>query len=349
MTTAIRTGVLGYGLAGRCFHLPYLRALPQFDVRVVATTRPEAHAALPGVKIVPSVEEVLTAEDIDLVVIATPHRMHMPHALAALEAGKHVVIEKPAAVTSGEVETLKQAVATAGKLAIPFHNRRWDSDFQTVRQLVASGMLGTIHYFESRWVMFRPKPRGVWRDRPEELGGVFNDLGPHLIDQALQLFGIPESVFAQIMIHRPGCTVDDAFRVQMTYGSGLHIVLETDVLNGVSAPRFTLRGTNGAFEKHSVDPQEALLRAGIYPNDPAWNIAAEAGRIVLGGEHGLAIEGQLEIAPGDYRGFYAGVASAITSSAPAPVTLDELGRQVQVMEAARRSSASGIPEKVGRP
>lgn len=348
MTTPIRTGVLGYGLAGRCFHVPYLRALSEFDVRVVATTRAEAQAALPGTRIVPTVEDVLTADDVDLVVVATPHRMHMPHALAALEAGKHVVIEKPAAVSLREVDTLKHAAAAAGKLAVPFHNRRWDGDFQAVRQLMISGMLGTVHYFESRWVMFRPKPRGVWRDRPEELGGIFNDLGPHLIDQALQLFGMPQSVFAQIMIHRPGCTVDDAFRVLMTYGSGLNIVLETDVLNGVSAPRFTLRGTNGAFEKQGVDPQEALLRAGTYPNDPAWSIAPESGRIVLGGEHGLAIEGQLEIAPGDYRGFYAGVGRAIAGDAPAPVTLDELGRQVQVMEAARQSSLSGMPVEVAR-
>lgn len=346
MSTPIRTGVLGYGLAGRCFHLPYLGALSAFEIRAVATTRVEAHAALPGVRIVRAAEDVLNAEDIDLVVIATPHRLHMPQALAALAAGKHVVIEKPVAVTIAEVETLKSAAAASGKLAIPFHNRRWDGDFQTVQRLVGSDMLGTIHYFESRWVMFRPKPRGVWRDRTDELGGIFNDLGPHLIDQTLQLFGMPKTVYAQIMVHRPGCTVDDAFRIQLMYASGLTVLLETDVLNGVSAPRFTLRGTNGAFEKHGVDPQEAQLRAGIHPNDAAWSPAPETGRVVLGGEHGLSVEGQLEIPPGDYRGFYAAVGGAIQSGAAAPVTLDELTHQVQIMEAARRSSQTGIPVEV---
>ena len=345
MNETIRVGVFGYGLAGRYFHVPFIRESSRFDLRAVATSRTEAAARLPGVRITDE-NEILADDDIDLVVVATPHRFHVPQTIAALEAGKHVVVEKPVAVTAAEIEQLKQAALEAGRIVIPFHNRRWDGDFIAVRKLIASGTLGTIHHFEMHWPMFRPQPRGVWRDVPDELGGILNDIGPHLIDQTLQLFGMPQAVYGQVMIHRPGCTVDDAFRIQLSYASGLYVLLETDVLNGLTAQRFAIRGTNGTFEKYGVDPQEAALREGIMPDDPRWATHSETAHIVTGGAHALAISGEMEIASGDYRQYWGAVASAIAGTALPPVTLDEVLAQMQILEAVRRSDADGQPVNV---
>ncbi|MEQ8675463.1 MAG: Gfo/Idh/MocA family oxidoreductase [Aggregatilineales bacterium] len=345
MTTKIRVGILGYGLAGRYFHVPFIQESAQFELCAVATSRDYAVQQLPGVRIT-DVDSIMDADDIDLVVVATPHRLHVSQALAALERGKHVVVEKPVAISVDEIKQLQTASTQANRHVIPFQNRRWDGDFTAVRQLIQSGTLGTIHHFESHWQMFRPQPRGVWRDAPDELGGILNDLGPHLIDQTLQLFGTPQSVFGQVMIHRQDCTVDDAFRIQLQYDSGLYVLLETDVLNGLTVPRFAIRGTNGTFEKYGVDPQESMLREGISPDDPRWATQTETAQIVTGGAHGLTIKGEMSIPAGDYRHYWTAVANAITGSAPPPVTLEEVFTQMRILEAVRQSSTSGQPVQV---
>lgn len=339
---ALRVGVLGYGLAGRYFHIPFIQALPQFELRAVATSRKEARSHLPDVRIVPRANDIIDADDIDLVVIATPHRLHVSQALDCVQAGKHVVVEKPVATTIAEIEALKQASSATNRHIIPFQNRRWDGDFKAVQALVASGMLGQIHHFETRWQMYRPQPRGVWRDTPDELGGILNDLAPHLIDHTLLLFGMPKQVLAHVMIHRPHCQVDDAFRIQMFYENGLYALLEMDVLNGLTVPRFALRGTNGTFERFGVDPQEALLRADISPSHAEWQARQpEKARIIHGGANGMTITGEMDIAPGDYGDYYALVAQAIHGQAEAPVTLDDVLRQMVILEAVRQSAKEG--------
>jgi scyllo-inositol 2-dehydrogenase (NADP+) len=348
MSNPIRVGVLGYGLAGRYFHLPFLQALDEFDVRAVATSRTEAQEQLPGVRIVAHADDIFEADDIDLVVIATPHRLHLPQTLTALKAGKHVVVEKPIAITTDEIKTVIETTESTGRLVIPFQNRRWDGDFQAIQKLVKSGILGTIHHFETHWIMFRPQPRGVWRDEPDQLGGILNDLGPHLIDQSLLLFGLPNTVSAQVMIHRANTTVDDAFRIQMHYDNGLYVLIETDALNGGAVPRFAIRGTGGTFEKFGVDPQEAALRAGMNPDATEWASWTEKGEIVCGGEDGLNITGEMDIPSGDYRDFYRGVASAITNGADSPVPLSDILNQIQTLEAVRESSQTGSPVKVAK-
>lgn len=342
MNKKIRVGILGYGLAGRYFHVPFIRESARFELKAVATSRQQAAEQLPGVRITDT-DGILNADDVDLVIVATPHRFHVSQALAALKTGKHVVVEKPVAVSTAEIEQLKQAMGDSSRLVIPFQNRRWDGDFVAVRQLIASGTLGKLHHFESHWQMFRPQPRGVWRDAPDELGGILNDLGPHLIDQALQLFGMPQSVFGQVMIHRPDCTVDDAFRIQLQYASGLYMLLETDVLNGLTVPRFTMRGTNGTFEKFGADPQESMLREGIMPDNPRWGTQTETAQIVTGGAHGLTIRGAMDIPAGDYRRYWTAVADAIEGTASPPVTLEEVLAQMRILEAVRQSSTSGQP------
>ena len=348
MSDPIRVGVIGYGLAGRYFHVPFLKALHQFDLRAVATSRSEAQAHLPNVRIVAHADDIFDADDIDLIVVATPHRLHLPHTLRALNAGKHVVVEKPIAITTDEIKTVIETTKSTGRLVIPFQNRRWDGDFQAVQKLVKSGILGTIHHFETHWIMFRPQPRGVWRDEPDQLGGILNDLGPHLIDQSLLLFGLPHTVSAQVMTHRANTKVDDAFRIQLHYDNGLYVLIETDALNGGTVPRFAIRGTNGTFEKFGVDPQEAALKAGINPDAVEWANWTEKGKIVCGGEDGLTITGEMDIPAGDYRDFYRGVASAITNETDSPVSLSDILNQVQILEAVRESSQTGNPVKVAK-
>ena len=345
MNTRINVGVLGYGLAGQYFHTPFIQESPYFKLCAVATSRPHAAEQLPGVRITDA-DDILNANDIDLVVVATPHRLHVPQTLAALEQSKHVVVEKPVSTRTDDIKQLQQAARRMNRYVIPFQNRRWDGDFVAVRQLIESGTLGIIHHFESHWQMFRPQPRGVWRDKPDELGGILNDLGPHLIDQTLQLFGVPETVYGQVMIHRPNCTVDDAFRIQLQYASGLYVLLEADVLNGLTVPRYTLRGANGTFEKYGTDPQEPMLREGIMPDDPRWGTQTETARIITGGTYGLTIQGEMTIPAGDYRNYWTAVADAISGSAPPPVTLDEILTQMQILEATRQSNETGQPVKV---
>lgn len=345
MNTKIKVGVLGYGLAGRYFHVPFIQESSQFELRAVATSRPYAAAQLPGVRITDA-DSILNADDIDLVIVATPHRLHVPQTLAALKQGKHVVVEKPVSTSTDDIKQLQQAADQANRHVIPFQNRRWDGDFIALKQLVSSSTLGAIHHFESHWQMFRPQPRGVWRDAADELGGILNDIGPHLIDQTLQLFGLPETVYAHVMIHRPNCTVDDAFRIQLHYANGLYVLLETDVLNGLTVPRYALRGTNGTFEKYGADPQEPMLRDGITPDDPRWGTQTETASIVTGGAHGLNIRGEMTIPAGDYRHYWTAVANAINGSALPPVTLDEILNQLRILEAARQSNESGQPVKV---
>ncbi len=342
MNTKIGVGVLGYGLAGRYFHVPFIKESPDFELRAVATSRTEATKALPEVRITDA-EHIFEADDIDLIVVATPHRLHVPQTLKALSRGKHVVVEKPVAIHTEDVQQLKRATQDAGRYVIPFQNRRWDGDFIAVKQLVQSGTLGKIHHFESHWHMFRPQPRGVWRDAPDELGGILNDIGPHLIDQTLQLFGKPERVYGHVMIHRENCTVDDAFRIQFYYPDGLYVLLETDVLNGLTVPRFTLRGTNGTFEKNNADPQESMLRGSIAPDDPQWGTQTETADIVTGGANGLHIRGTMTIPAGDYRHYWRAVARAIAGEGLPPVTLDNVLNQIQILEAVRQSNDRGVP------
>ena len=259
-------GIIGWGNAARLFHAPFIGLVPGLELRAVATSRRAAVAAeLPALTLHDSLDALLADPQIDLVVVATPHHLHAPHALAALAAGKHVVVEKPLAATAAEAATVFARAREAGRLCIPFQNRRWDGDFLTVRRLIAGGTLGEVYHFANHWPIYRPALRGVWREEPTAMGGVLYDLGPHLIDQTLQLFGDPASVYAQIAARRPGARATDQFRLTLRYASGLTAILTTDFLAAIPSPRFVVRGARGAFDKHGLDPQVALLRAGRAP------------------------------------------------------------------------------------
>lgn len=336
-------GIVGWGGAARTFHAPIIPLVPGLELRAVASRRrAEVAAQVPGLAVYGTLEELLADGRIDLVVVATPHRLHVAHALAALAARKDVVVEKPFAATAAEAEAAFAAARAAGRRCVVFQNRRWDGDFQTVRRLIAGGTLGEVYDFASHWPMHRPALRGVWREDPDALGGLLRDIGPHLIDQALVLFGPPASVRATIAARRPGARTDDQFRLTLRYPSGLTATLSADFLAALPPPRFVVRGTRGAFEKAGLDPQEAALRAGHPPVGDDWGAEPPDawGRLRATMPDGLTFDGRVATVPGDYRGFYEAVHAALRDDSPSPIAPDDILWQLRITEAALRSAGT---------
>ena len=332
MSAAIRTvGLIGWGNAGRFFHAPLIRSTPGLELSAVVTTRPDAAAALPGTRIVTDTAVLFADPTLDLIVVASPHRLHVEHARAALEAGKHVVVEKPVAATAAEARDLFALATARGRKLIVFQNRRYDGDYLTLRQLLASDVLGTIYGFESHWQLYRPRLRGVWRESPDEMGGMLYDLGPHLIDQTIQLFGKPESVYAQLATNRPGNQVDDLCRLHLHYAGGLDAILTTDFMAPLPRARFRVQGTKGAYEKFGADPQEAALRAGQFPGGADWGVEEESawGRLYVEDFGGVSYDGKIKTLPGDYRRFY----ETVRDSADTPTNADDILLQMAIIEA----------------
>lgn len=330
----INVGIAGWGLAGRSFHAPFLTE-PFHIIAVVTSQNVEIAQRLD------TFEELIARGDIELIVIATPHFLHVEQAIAAMQAGKHVVVEKPIAASPEEVFKLKEVSIATGVHCIPFQNRRWDGDFLTVKKLIEQYTLGRIFHFESRWNYFRPTIQDRWKAKAENMGGVFYDLAPHLIDQTLQLFGMPQSVYAHIGIHHPDREVDDYFRLHLIYDTGMTVLLEVDTFNAIEYPRFHIRGRWGTYEKYGVDPQEALLRDGANPaHIEDWGVEDEAlwGKIVGSTPRD---EKRIQIIPterGDYGRFYGTVYETLTEGSPPPVTLDKVYQQLILMDAAQQSS-----------
>ncbi len=344
MTKTIRVGLVGWGLGGRYFHAPFIQATPGLELVKVVTSRAIDQELFPGVQAMGSFEALLADESLELIVVASPNHLHVPQALAALAAGRHVVIEKPVGETAVAIQQLISAAKQANRHAIPFQNRRWDGDFLTVKKLVQSGTLGDVHYYEAHWEKYQPVPkrRSGWKVDEGKTGGLLYDLGPHLIDQTIHLFGAPLSVVAQVRIQRPGGLVDDLVRINLTFGGGVHALLEMDTLNPFPAPRFHVRGSRGAYQKFGLDPQEGLLVAGETPGSGLWGaeLPEQWGELVTA-VAGLGIRGTIETLPGDYRLFYQGVYDALLGTAPAPVPLADVLTQLQVIEAALLSSETG--------
>ena len=273
-----------------------------------------------------------------LIVISTPNDQHFPLAKAALEAGKHVVVDKPFTVTVAEADALIALARSRNRLLTAFHNRRWDGDFLTVRKLVEGGRLGELMLCELVWDRFRPAIRQGWKDDPAHGASLLNDLGPHLIDQALLLFGKPDALVADLSAQRPGSPVDDYFDLVFHYGPR-RVRLSVSVLVTAPRPRFALHGTEASFIKFGLDPQESQLQSGLRPGDPGFGAEDPA-------QHGLLTfaDGRTEriaTEPGCYLAFYDEVASAILDGAPAPVDPADARFGLAIIEAARQGAGEG--------
>ncbi len=313
----IRTAIIGYGYVGRTFHAPLVRAVPGLALTVIGSSRApdEIHATSPDTRVVCDPLAAATAPDVDLVIIASPNDSHATLADAALSAGKHVVVDKPFTVTLAEARRVADTAARTGKLLSVFQNRRWDSDFLTVRAALAEGRLGRLVQYESRIDRYQPAPRDPRREKPGPGAGLWFGLGPHLIDQALQLFGLPLSVTLHTATQRRQDTAPDWFLAVLAY-PGVHAILSAGALVSGGSARFTLHGTEASLVKAGVDVQETQLRQGIAPGDLDWGIDLDAAVLFDGatGEREL-----LAAADGDYRRYYEGVRDAILGVGPNPV------------------------------
>ncbi|WP_420139601.1 oxidoreductase [Sphingomonas sp.] len=334
----IKVAVIGYGLAGASFHAPLIAADPRFGLARVVTSQADAvHRAFPDAVVSRDVAAAIEDASVDLVVIATPNQTHVPFARQALDAGKHVVVDKPFAPDAAAGAALVALAHERARMLTVFHNRRWDSDFLTVSDLVASGRLGDIALAEFRWDRFRPAIKPGWKEEPGEGSGLLADLGPHLIDQALRLFGPPEAIAGDIACQRAGSRVDDYFEITLHYGAR-RVILSAATLLAAPRPRFALHGTKGSFVKYGIDPQEAALRAGARPGDAGFGEETPDLHGVLTDADGAH---PMPSARGDWPSFYRAVADAILTGAAPPVDPMDAVRGLQIIAGARQSAHEG--------
>jgi predicted dehydrogenase len=337
----IRVGLIGYGFAGKSFHAPLIRTVPGLALTVVGSSRHEAiRADFPEAGIC-SPEAVTTHPEVDLVVIATPNESHFPLAAAALRAGKHVVVDKPFTVTLKEARELVKIAHEHPRLLSVFQNRRWYSEVLATREILQSGLLGEVSHYECHMDRYRPNVRQRWRENPGPGAGLWFDLGPHLIDQALHLFGMPNSVSGSLAMLRPGGHTDDWAHVVLSYNR-LRVVLHATLLASWSqasgGPRSILHGTKATWAKFGEDVQEAQLLAGMLPDAPGFGIDPDPG-ILYDGATG---EKRTIPAPiGDQRPYYAGVRDAILNGRPAPISGEHGVAVMAILEASFESAAHG--------
>ncbi|MGA7341269.1 MAG: Gfo/Idh/MocA family oxidoreductase [Terracidiphilus sp.] len=337
----IRVGLIGFGLGGRVFHAPLISSVEGLELAAVwERTSSKAAERYPGIVTCRSLEELLADSSLALIVVTTPNATHFELARQILCAGKSVVVDKPTAVTSAQIAELMSLAAEQNLLLVPFHNRRWDSDFQTIQKLLHEEAVGRLVHFESRFDRWRPTlpTDRLWKDDPALGGGLLLDLGTHLGDQALALFGKPAAVSAEIRRERDGAGANDSFTVRLRY-PGFLATLGSNSLSLPAGARFHLRGTNGNYWKYGVDPQEAALQKVARISDPAWGRepASSWGTLHVGIDGGT-VSRPVEPVPGDYRLYYAGVRDALLRKAPPPVAALDAWRVARLLEWAAESS-----------
>ena len=331
-------GLIGFGLGGATFHAPFISSTPGLRLSAVMTSDPARRRAVeqeyPGARVVGDVDALLAlTPNLDLIAISTPNASHYPLARAALEAGKHVVVDKPFAGTSAQARELEALAARVGTLAMPFQNRRWDGDFLTLQRLIRVGALGDVFRFESRFDRWRPTPKPGWcrPDARERVENIVHDIATHLVDQALVLFGPVTSVYAELTRRHPDVmTFDDAF-IALRHARGVSSHLYMSAMAGQPGPRMSVFGSRAAYMKHGLDVQEDALRAGMRPGDAAYGVEPPDrwGTLV-----GPGISERVPTAPGAYPVFYQGVARAIREGAQPPVSIADVVAGLEIVEAA---------------
>ncbi|WP_427015765.1 Gfo/Idh/MocA family protein [Pseudarthrobacter sp. P1] len=337
MTAPIRTAVVGFGLAGSVFHAPAIAADPRFSLDFLVTSDPDrqaqARAAHPGAEVLASAAE-LWGRELDLVVVATPPATHVALAEAALDAGAAVVVDKPFTVTSAEGEALIAKAAAAGQLLTTYQNRRWDGEYLTLKKLIAEGALGEVRRFESRLERWSPQIAKVWKAEATAAdgGGILYDLGTHLIDQALQLFGPVRRVYGELDARRPQEKADDDVFVALEHESGVRSHLWMNLSTPQLGPRYRVLGSEAAYTKVVPDQQEAQILAGILPGDPDYGVDPEANWGVLGRDGALE---KVPTEPGNFAEFYALLAAALRDGGPVPVDPADSVAALKIIEAVR--------------
>lgn len=336
--SAIRVGMIGYGYAGKTFHAPLIQSTPKLNLTIVGSSKGSVVLGdLPNVTVCPNMGEVATHPEVDLVVIAGPNESHYPLAAAALTAGKHVVVDKPFTVTLAEARSLVELAEEKGRLLSVFHNRRWDSEVLAAKAIMKSGMLGEVSHFETHIDRFRPQVRQRWREQVGPGAGLWFDLGPHLIDQTLQLFGLPETIQANFAVLRKGGETDDWAHVQLNYKS-VRVILHASLLVSGGVPRTMLHGTLGSWVKLGADVQEKQLVAGMRPDATGFGDDPDSGIF-----HEGATGKQTRIAApaANQLEYYIGVRDALWGRRSNPVPPEEASAVMSVLETSFESGAKG--------
>lgn len=338
MNRSIRVGLIGYGFVGSVVHKPLIEATPGFELRVVATRPEDVKMPLPpGVDVVPTAEDLLAREDIDLVVIAAPNHLHAPLAIAALERGRHVVVEKPFALDVSEAKEMIEAAQRNNRILCAFQNRRWDSDFLSVQRALEENQIGRVLSFESRIEYFQQVVPNRWRDGARKAGGgIWYDVGPHMVDQALLLFGRPEAVMASFAALRAGSAVDDWAQVILIY-SNMRVVLVGSMIAAGGQRRFVVQGEQGTLIKTGDDPQERRLKQGIAPSAPGFGDDPDP--LVVVRPDGVSAT--VTAMPGHQITFYNKLRLALAGERDTPVTLQQTLDVTRVIEAGHVSAESG--------
>ncbi|EOC9242244.1 oxidoreductase [Enterobacter cloacae] len=328
MSDSIRVGLIGYGYASKTFHAPLIAGTPGMALAAVSSSdATKVHADWPTVPVVSEPKHLFNDPNIDLIVIPTPNDTHFPLAKAALEAGKHVVVDKPFTVTLSQARELDALAKSLGRLLSVFHNRRWDSDFLTVKALLSEGTLGEITFFESHFDRFRPQVRNRWREQAGPGSGIWYDLAPHLLDQAVNLFGLPVSMTVDLAQLRPGAQTTDYFHAILSYPQR-RIVLHGTMVAAAESARYIIHGTRGSYVKFGLDPQEDRLKNGERLPQEDWGYDMRDG-VVTKVEGETLVEEILLTSPGNYPAYYAAVRDALNGTGENPVPASQA---IQIME-----------------
>jgi predicted dehydrogenase len=336
----LNVGLIGFGLAGRVFHAPLIHANPDLRLtHIVQRHGNEAEKKYPQAKLLRNADEVFTGKSIDLVVVATPNSSHFELAAKALRAGKNVVVDKPFTITSADADELIDLSRKMGRLLSVFQNRRWDGDFLTVRQILDQKRLGRLAEYESRFDRFRPalKP-GAWREEAIPGSGVLFDLGSHLIDQAIVLFGRPQGIFADLRSQRDQSVAVDSFEVRLDYPA-LKVTLKAGSLVCEPSPRFTLYGTQGSYLKFGLDPQEEALKQGASPAQPNWGAESKEAWGTLTNCNGSLARENFSTLAGCYPEYYKNIYRAITAREELAVKPEEAREVIRLIELAEQSAS----------
>lgn len=328
MSDAIRVGLIGYGYASKTFHAPLISGTPWMTLAAVASSdENKVHADWPALPVVSGPERILNDPNIDLVVIPTPNDTHFPLAKAALEAGKHVVVDKPFTVTLSQARELEALAKSGGRLLSVFHNRRWDSDFLTVKALINEGLLGEVGYFESHFDRYRPQVRNRWREQGGPGSGIWYDLAPHLLDQVVNLFGLPVSMQVDLAQLRPGSQSTDYFHAVLAWPQR-RVVLHGTLVAAAETARFIIHGSRGSYVKYGLDPQEERLKSGERLPQEDWGYDMRDGVLTRAEGEDITEESWLTL-PGNYPAYYAAIRDALNGSGTNPVPASQA---IQIME-----------------
>jgi scyllo-inositol 2-dehydrogenase (NADP+) len=340
MEQPIVTAIASFGMSGQVFHGPFLKVNPRFQVRkILERTKTISKSLFPEVEVVKTFEDILRDREIELVIVNTPDRFHYEMARQALDAGKHVLVEKPFTFTVREADDLISMAEKKGKLLTVYQNRRWDGDFLTVQKILQSGVLGNLVEFESHFDRFRPFiTPSTWKEEEGEYAGVLYNLGSHTVDQALALFGMPDAVTAHVRIIRSGGKVIDYYDIRLHY-PGFAALLKCSYLVKEEGPRYIIHGTNGSFLKWGIDPQEEILKTGVLPGGDAWGNEDESKWGILNVlNQNTEMVQKIPTEKGNYQIFYDNLAEAIRFGQPLAVNPREARDTIKILELAIESN-----------